>query len=346
MSALGERNSTAQHQAVRLVSVLLSAIMVLAAVGWATSNIREIAPQNRAVVLRLGALNRVQESGLLWALPAPFEQVLLLPDAATVLERRIKGLLRSPEAQTGEADAATQSDTLAGSGYLLTADASVVQLDIRVFYRVTDPFAYALQKEHVLPALDRLVTRSAIVICASRDLDSILVARPELVSAASDIALRRERLRADLVNSINASLSSLRAKGMGLGIEIDRADVQSALPATAVSAFDGVLTASQQAEQAIASAQNDAEKDKQAADQQADRIVQVAEAQSSERLAKARADTATIIGFASAQGADSDPGLLWRLYRDRVAKILSQAGSVVTVDPRDDARLILQGADK
>ncbi|QND45737.1 protease modulator HflK (plasmid) [Rhizobium lusitanum] len=344
MRTAGDRNSTAQHQAIRLVSLLLSAIMVLAAIGWATSNIREIAPQNRAVVFRLGALNRVQESGLLWALPAPFEKVLLLPDAATVLERRVNGLLRSPAAQTGGAE--IESDTLAGSGYLLTADASVVQLDIRVFYRVTDPFAFALQQDHVLPALDRLVTRSAVVICASRDLDSILVARPELVSADSDIAERRERLRADLVNSINTSLSSLKSKGMGLGIEIDRADVQSALPATAVSAFDGVLTASQQAEQAIASAQNDAERDRQAADQEADRIVQVAEAQSSERLAKARTDTATVTGFASAQGSDSDPGLLWRLYRDRVAKILSQAGSVVTVDPRDDARLILQGADK
>ncbi|MDK4743688.1 protease modulator HflK [Rhizobium sp. CNPSo 3464] len=320
--------------------------MVLAAVGWATSNIREIAPQNRAVVVRLGALNRVQDSGLLWALPAPFEKVLLLPDAATVLERRINGLLRSPAAQSSETDAVTESDARAGSGYLLTADASVVQLDIRIFYRVTDPFAYVLQEEHLLPALDRLVIRSAVVICASRDLDSILVARPELVAADGDITARRERLRADLVKNINASLDALKSKGMSLGIEIDRADVQSALPTAAVSAFDAVLTASQQAEQAIASAQNDAEKARQSADQEADRLVQVAEAQSSERLAKARADTATVIGLTGARGSDSDPGLLWRLYRDRVAKILSQAGSVVTVDPRDDARLILQGADK
>ncbi|MEK1897198.1 MAG: protease modulator HflK [Rhizobium sp.] len=346
MQSTRDRNSMAQHQAVRLVSLLLSAIMVLAAAGWATSNIREIAPQNRAVVLRLGALNRVQESGLLWALPAPFEKVLLLPASATVLEHPINGLLRSPAAQIGDADISTQSDALAGSGYLLTADASVVQLDVRVFYRVTDPFAYALQQEHVLPALDRLATRSAAVICASRDLDSILVARPELVASDNGVAERRERLRADLVNSINSSLSALKSRGMGLGIEIDRADVQSALPATAVSAFDQVLTASQQAEQAIASAQNDAEKDRQAADQEADRIVQVAQAKSSERLAKARADTATVTGIASAQGSDSDPGLLWRLYRDRVAQILAQAGSVITVDPRDDARLILQGADK
>jgi regulator of protease activity HflC (stomatin/prohibitin superfamily) len=340
-----DRNSTARHQAVHLVSLALSAVMVLAGLAWATSNIREIAPQNRAVVLRFGSLNRMQESGLLWALPAPFERVLLVPAAATVSERRIEGLRRSPAAEAGDSDAA-ESDALAGSGYLLTADASVVQLDIRVFYRVIDPFAYVLQDRHILPALDRLVTRNAIVICASRDLDGILVARPEMVASDSGIAERRERLRADLVNSINDSLRSLKSKGVGLGIEVERVDVQSALPAPAVSAFNGVLTASQQAEQAIASAQNDAEKDKQAADQEADRIVQAAEAQSSERLAKARADTATITSFSTTLGLDSDPGLLWRLYRDRVTKILSQAGSVVTVDPRDDAHLILQGADK
>ncbi|WP_189637172.1 MULTISPECIES: protease modulator HflK [unclassified Rhizobium] len=341
------RNSGAQHQAVHLVSLALSAIMVLSAIAWATSNIREVAPHNRAVVIRTGSLNRMEDSGLLWAWPAPFEEVLLVPAAATVLERRIDGLHRWQTGEPRAADASTESDALAGSGYLLTADASVVHLDIDVFYRVTDPFAYVLQQQHILPTLDRLATRSAIMISASRDLDSILVARPELVAPESGAAERRERLRADLVKSINASLRGLASKGVSLGITVDRADIQSALPTAAVSAFDAVLTASQQAEQEIAGAQNDAEQDKQAADQAADRIVQVADAQSRERLAKARADTATITGLASAQkGSDSDPGLPLRLYRDRIARILSQAGSVITIDPRDDARLMLQGADK
>ncbi|MBW6085741.1 protease modulator HflK, partial [Pseudomonas aeruginosa] len=39
----------------------------------------------------------------------------------------------------------------------------------------------------------------------------------------------------------------------------------------------------------------------------------------------------------------TDPGLLWRLYRERVPAILGKAGSVGSVDPRDDGRLILQG---
>ena len=114
------------------------------------------------------------------------------PSTATVLERRINGLLRSPAAQTGETDL-QWSDTLAGSGYHATADASVVQLDIRVFYQVVDP-SLCPAGGHVLAALDRLVTRSAVVICASRDLDILVARRAGL--ADSDIAEHRERLRA------------------------------------------------------------------------------------------------------------------------------------------------------
>lgn len=340
-----KKDASPQVQAVRLAFLALFAIMAMAAVGWMISNIRQIAPESRAVVLRMGALNRIQNSGLLLAWPQPFEQVLLVPASANVLERKIQGLLRSIDAKTDETDTAPESDALAGSGYLLTADASVVHLDIQVFYRVTDPFDYVIQGSHVIPALDRLATRSAILVCASRDLDGILVARPELVASNNGTAERRERLRADLVKSVNDSLNALSARGAGLGIEVERADVQSSLPVQAVAAFDGVLTASQQAEQAVAAARNDAAKQGQAAAQAADLAVQIATAQATERIGKARTDTATITGLAVAQGNDS-PGLLLRLYRDRIATILSQAGSVITVDPRDDSHLILQGMDK
>jgi len=122
--------------------------------------------------------------------------------------------------------------------------------------------------------------------------------------------------------------------------------VQSSLPAAAVNAFNAVLTASQQADQAVANARTDAEKLNQTANQQADRTLQVAHAQASERLAKAQTDTAAVTGLAQSMQNKSDPGLLLRIYRERVPAILKQAGSVTTVDPRDDSRLIIQGADK
>ncbi|OKA22625.1 hypothetical protein BOH74_14480 [Pseudomonas versuta] len=339
--------SSPWQQAGRLAFLGLYAVTIFAAIAWGTSNIRQIDPQNRAVVLRMGALDRIQNAGLLLAWPRPLEQVVIVPAADRVSERRIENLLRSDVALQADrvASFATPiNDALAGSGYLLTGDAGVVQLDVRVFYNVTQPYAFVLQSEHVLPALDRLVTRSAVALTAARDLDTILVARPELIGSDSQAAERRERLRGDLVQGINQQLAALSATGQGLGLEVVRVDVQSSLPGPAVNAFNAVLTASQQAEKAVANAHNDAAKLTQAATQQADRTVEQAQAQASERLAKAQADTSAIASLAKVQQAGSDPGLLLRLYRERLPKILGQAGSVTSVDPKDDARLIIQGA--
>ena len=333
------------NQAGRLAFFALYAVTVLAALAWGFSNVRQIDPQSRAVVLHFGALDRIQNAGLLLAWPQPFEQVILLPAADRVIERRVENLLRSDEALKADrvaSFAVPLSDALAGSGYLLTGDAGVVQLDVRVFYKVSDPYDFVLQADHVLPALDRLVTRSAVALTAARDLDTILVARPELIGADNQAAERRERLRGDLVQGINKRLAELKASGQGIGIEVARVDVQSSLPDPAVSAFNAVLTASQQADKAVANARTDAEKLTQSANEQADRTLQVAHAQAGERLAKASADTATVSSLASS----TDPQLLLRLYRERMPKILGQAGSVTTVDPKDDSRLIIQGASK
>ncbi len=336
-------------QAGRLAFFALYAVTVLAALAWAFSNVRQIDPQNRAVVMHFGALDRIQNAGLLLAWPQPFEQVVLLPAADRVIERRVENLLRSPAAIQADrvATFATPiSDALAGSGYLLTGDAGVVQLDVRVFYKVTDPYDFVLQGDHVLPALDRLVTRSAVALTAARDLDTILVARPELIGADNQAAERRERLRGDLVQGINRRLAELKANAQGIGIEVARVDVQSSLPEPAVGAFNAVLTASQQADKTVANARTDAEKITQTANELADRTLQVAHAQAGERLAKASADTATVLSLAQARQQGTDPQMLLRLYRERIPKILGQAGSVTTVDPKDDSRLIIQGASK
>ncbi|AWF68202.1 SPFH domain / Band 7 family protein [Pseudomonas aeruginosa] len=252
-------------QAGRLAFLALFGVTLLAALAWVFSNVRQIGPENRAVVLRLGALERLAGPGLLLAWPQPLEQVVLLPSAEQVIERRVEGLLRSEQARRADLDVSLSSDALAGSGYLLTGDAGVVQLDVRVFYKVDDPYDYVLQGAHVLPALDRLVARNAVQVCAARDLDTILVARPELLGNDSAVAERRERLRGDLVQGINHSLAALAAAGSGLGIQVVRVDVQSSLPRNAVSAFNAVLTASQLAEQNVAKARTEAEKLTQAA---------------------------------------------------------------------------------
>ena len=363
MSIRGSKSSPSPWlQAGRFAFIVLYAIVIIAALKWATNNIEQVPPSSRAVVWRTGAIHRVQGAGLLIAWPKPFERVVMIPSAETILERNvpIAGAAAATPASTpptpppvpktdeesedSSAPSSTSSDAEAGAGFLLTGDAGIVSLDINVFYAVRNPYAYALQMAHVIPALDRIVSRSAVLVCASRDLDTILVARPELLSSEAGAADQRQRLRSDLVRTINRALDALTAAGIGLGIDIVRVDVQSKLPPDAVSAFDQVLTATQNADQVAATARTDAAYTNQEGNQAADRTVQLAYAQASERVSQAQSDTVGLLQLEDALKAHTEPALMTRIYRERIKAILDKAGSTTLVNPRDDAHLILDGA--
>lgn len=330
-------------QSIRLAFIAIFVLTLFAAAAWLFSNVREIPPGSRAVVLRFGAEQRVAEPGLLLAWPSPINDVAMVPGSDRVIEHRVTALLRSSDAQSLDINGGPASDALAGSGFLLTGDAGVVQLDISVFYRVRTPMAYVLQGKHVLPLLDRLVERAAVAVCASRDLDTILVARPEMPGNDMNVAQQREQLRSDVQHNIEQNLLRLQQSGSDAGITLERVTVQSALPVATVAAFNAVLTASQQASKAIATAQSDASLTRQKAVQQADQLRQTAQAKAQESVAKAQSDTATIAHLANNH---DDPDLMGRIYRQRIAEILSKAGSVVTVSLQDDAHLILQGVEQ
>lgn len=328
-------------QSIRLAFYALLGLTLLAAASWLFSNIRQVPADSRAVVLHFGAQQRIAEPGLLLSWPKPIDDVVMVPAPDRVIEHRVSALLRSPNALNADMRDDNSSDALAGSGYLLTGDAGVVQLDISMFYRVNSPMDYVLQGEHVLPALDRLVERAAVAVCAARDLDTILVARPEMIGNDMNVARLRERLRADVQHNVEQNLQRLAQSGSSLGITLERVTVQSTLPASTVTAFNAVLTASQKASQAIATANTDASLIRQKSTQLADQTRQTAQAQAQEKVAKAQSDTAMVARLAN---TPHDPDLLPRVYRERIAAILAQAESVITVSPQDDANLILQAA--
>lgn len=361
-------------QAVRLAFWFIVVIALLAAGVWAVSNIRRIPADSRAVVMRFGAFVRTQDAGLLLAWPQPFETVLLIPGSARVLEQRISSLDREPRARAADPAATTESsqimqlplsdigswgfqpdasapenagpvlsDALAGSGYVLTGDNGVVQLSATLYYRVVDPYAYVLQKERLDSALQRIVAAAVVEVTASRDLDAILVARPELLSTDQQMGARREQLRGDMAQAVERHLRALDAAHAGLGIEVARMDVEAQFPAAAVDAFNSVLTSLQTADRNIAEARTQAENIRQGAQQSADQILQSAQAAATERVATAQAETTTILQLETPLDANSDPGLLARAYRDRIQQVLSKAGRVTTIDPHAASSLVLPG---
>ncbi|HEX4502531.1 MAG TPA: protease modulator HflK [Scandinavium sp.] len=329
-------------QSYRIAFFSLYGATLLAALAWVFSSFHQITPDTQAVVFRFGKPVNVESSGMLFAWPKPVDRVEIIPGPARILQHDVLPLQRSEQQKLLSADQRS-SDAGAGAGYLLTGDSGVVQLNMQVFYRIHSPLRYVLQRSHIDPLLDRLAQHAATLVAAGRDLDTILVARPETLQNDSHAAQERSRLRSDLKQQIAHDLALLKGSDNDPGITIERVDVASSLPDNAVDAFNAVLTASQRAEQNIAQAQNEATLQLQKSQQQADRLIQQAQASSSEMHAKAEVATQTITKLAQVRATGSDAGMLQRIWREKISAVLSHAGQVITVNPDDDSKLILPG---
>jgi regulator of protease activity HflC (stomatin/prohibitin superfamily) len=329
-------------QSVALAFRFLFFVVCAIAVAWCVSNIRKVPADSQAVVMRFGSVVRVQGVGLLLAWPEPIEQVVILPSAARQIEFRVAALDTGTEPGEDASSFDVSADPRQNAGFLLTGDSNVVHLQATLFYQITDPVAYMVSGPHIAPALQRLFIASAVVVCAGRDLDSILVARPEVAAQAQEAA-KRERLRADLVNAVNRRLDDLAAQGVSLGIHVSRVDLAAALPIGAKTAFDDVLTATQNAETDIAVARTKAQISSQQANREKDRILTDATARAEETTSDAQTRTAPIAALAQQAHDPSRTMLLTRLYYDRASALLKKAGHVEAVDPSGSVHVILPG---
>jgi regulator of protease activity HflC (stomatin/prohibitin superfamily) len=315
---------------------------------WLASNVRQIPPDSQAVVLRFGSIVRTQEAGLLLGWPRPIEQVYLLPGVDRLLSQTVAAL---PTVATGAAqptpeEASTNADTY------LTGDGGVVLLDATLIYRITDPQSYILAERHVAPALNRVFHATAVKVTARRGLNDFLVARPnaEGADAGQSASPMSAALRDELIKGVSARLQTMSAAGSPLGIEVDRIDLTARLPPVAKVAFDSVLTATQAADQNVATARTQAERRRQGAERERDRLLSSAQATATEHITTARVDTASIRALENELRAVENEGtsqtrdsLLQRVYRDRVAGIIGRIGTMSLVDPQSGARFVMPG---
>lgn len=346
-------------QSARIAFRFLFGAVGLIALGWTVSNIRQVQPDHWAVVLRFGNIVRQHGAGLLIAWPRPIEEVLILPSADQQIEMRITRFDGDAEGSTDKKPPVTQAaevtqDAIAGfamsdnprlnTGFLLTGNSSVVHLQATLFYQISDPAVYVIAAEHVPPALERLFIASAVALCAGRDLDTILVARPELnPNGEGNFRASREQLRSDLMRAVNRRLEDLAEQGSGLGVTVSRVDLMPAIPSGAKQEFDRVLVVTQAAEAAIADARTRAELVAQTANQETDSIITEATAAAKERVADAVSHTATIDALADQMPEVSRQTLFNRIYFARVGALLSRMGVVETFDGESANHIILPG---
>jgi len=316
---------------------------------WLMSNIREIPSDSQAVVLRFGRIVRSQEAGLLIAWPRPIERVEVLPGPDRQLSQDVAPLPAPTEkAQELVGPFGTEQPIPQDISAYLTGDGNVVLLHAALIYRITDPIAYVLQRNHIAPALDRLFRAATVDLTAGRDLNDFLVVQSGVNAAGGGqnvMALRVEVLRS-LLDSVNARLTTLRAGGSSLGVEVARIDMTAFLPPEAKTAFDAVLLATQAADREVAVARTDAERRRQEANRERDQYLAAAQATAAERVSRASVDTARILALAHEETPQTRNSLLLREYRAQVSQILNRAGSTVLVDPKSKAQFVLPGKPK
>jgi membrane protease subunit HflK len=322
--------------------VLRLATFVLAAI-WLAGNIHPVPPGMQSVVLRFGRVVRVQQAGLVMALPRPLENVVLLPSDERQMAQKITA---ATARQAGVVDDMSGPESIpADAGVYMTGDGGVVILDATLTWRISDAAAYYVTQAHVAPALRRLFMQASVAIAARHDLDDFLAARPERANDPSAQAAR-QAIRGEFTQQINAGLRALASGGENLGVEAMRADVSAALPPGARTAFDAVLEASQHAEQELAAARTQAATLHLSANRERDRILTGAHASATERIAAARIATAAIAALEAGMNQAARPAILDQLYRDRIAAVLQQAGGVSMVDAKTVSHLIVSGAQK
>jgi regulator of protease activity HflC (stomatin/prohibitin superfamily) len=328
-------------QSVQLGFRFLFAAVVVMGLGWMVSGIRQVPPDGRAVVLRLGQVVREQGPGLVLAWPRPIEQVVLLPSADSQFPMRIARFDAGGVLVGRRIEYPLSPDPRRNAGFLLTGDSGVVHLQATVLYRISDPAVYLIERDHVTATLQRLVVASALQVAASRSLDAIMVAS---TGGGAGALPSPDQLRLDLVAAANRRLGALAAEGVGLGITVTRVDLAASLPQEARYAFDHILAMTQLAQEAVAEARNDAEKTRQSAGQERQRILTEATAAADERRSQAATAIAPIMALVPQAGMPAGKAVISRIYYDRIGALLRRAKQVVGFDPSSGAELVLPGA--
>ena len=327
--------------------------MLLALVLWLGSNVREIAPDTQAVVLRFGRIVAAQQAGLLLTWPRPIAQVRLLPGPDRQLSQDVSALVSESDKAAALVTSVDAAQSLPKNvAPYLTGDGNVVLLNATLIYRISDPVAFALSESHVPAALDRLFRATAVRIAAGRNLNDFLVvqsAGSRSGASAADqaseqvITALRGEVRSSLLDSMNARLAQLAVKGTSLGVEVERIDTTAWLPPQAKAAFDSVLVATQAADRGVAVARTDAERRRQGAERERGRLLSAAQATAKESISGATVDTAGIVALEREATPLTRGSLLERVYRADVADIMNRTGTVTLVDSEGGTRLILPG---
>ncbi len=302
-------------------------ILVLAVI-YGASGITTVQPGEVAVVLRFGRVvgdtpvERIHRPGLLFAFPAPIDEVVRV-DVQGVRSLRLMDLTYGGVLSRGSAVAFARRDTIdpESDGYCLTGDRNVLQAILDVRFQVTDPIAWTLNQASPEAVLGDAVLSAMVQGMGERSLDDALLRRGRIELPKT--TLRRAQAECD---------------ARGLGAELLAIELPELTPPYQVqAAFSDVLDAALMAVSAIEDAGRYRAEGLPAADAEARRILADARVAAETRTALARGEADAFRELVDDARIEGDL-LRDRLYRETLERAFDRVRLRVLPPPPDGER--------
>lgn len=264
-------------------------VLLVLALWLAANSFVLVAEQQRGVVLRFGEYARLLQPGPHFKLPWPFERVIKVN--------------------------ATSIKTFGTTVPVLTSDENIVQVEINVQYRVSDPHMYLFGTRDA----DAMLTQAALSTVREQvgrsPLDTVLGARNALAVSARD--------------QLQASLDAYRT-----GLVVTELNLPNARPPEEVKpAFDDVNSAQQDQDRLISEAEAYAAQVVPEARGQAARVRATAQGYRESIIARAQGD-ADRFSMLVTEYQDAPEVTRKRLWLETVQEVLADNRKVVGGDSR------------
>ncbi|MFP3014210.1 MAG: FtsH protease activity modulator HflK [Arsenophonus sp.] len=205
------RNNSSNHFGVNINWSFIIFFVVVIVFVWIASGFYTIKESDRGIVFRFGKYNHIVEPGLNWKLN--FIEKTIPVNIETIREQVTNGMM-------------------------LTSDENVIQVEMNVQYRVTDPVQYLFNVTNPDNSLRQAIDSAVRGIIGQSEMEQVLTTKRTFI---------RDETQKELENMI---------KPYNMGITILDVNFQTARPPEAVkAAFDDVIAAREEEQKTIREAQ-------------------------------------------------------------------------------------------
>lgn len=283
MAAMGgagpERGGATKGTARRVIDGLLLFVSVAILAGWAWQGVFALAPEESAVILRLGAYDRTHSVPGYWVhLPPPLESHVVV----NTRELRTESFGENPTRSTpGEPTDVEEGQVAAAitREAIQTADHNVLHVTYELQYKIADGYAWAFSMADPAAVLHDATEAAMRSVIGKSDIEAVL--SQDRSGVTSEAASVLTRMLAEYASAV----------GQAPAFEVSRINLEKPLaPEPVRDAFVDVVSAGQDEKRSSLEAQGDAAEILERARSEATEIHEQAEAYRAAKIVEARGD--------------------------------------------------------